>query len=213
MTVTPKTAPARLRRSASAMADLKLEMLARARVIYREEGIAALSIRRLADEFQLSPMALYSYFPSKQALLRGLWVEVFEALVERLLEAAAGRRAPARVLEAHLRAFIAFWEERPDQYRMVYMSLQQSVDGVEMERQPVYARLVGLTQERVAACAGGAAEPNEESLRMLGDLVVAKLLGYLQLTLGLARYPLLDREGLREHIVQDMLRSAAQGLD
>ncbi|MDN3922808.1 TetR/AcrR family transcriptional regulator [Roseateles violae] len=204
--------PTRLRRSPAAMSELKARMLARAREIHRDEGLEALSMRRLAEEFGLSTMAMYSYFRDKQALLSGLWVEAFEALVERLQAAAQPSATPLQRLDVHLRCLIAFWEERVDQYRLVYLSAAQTAgasDLVDLGRQPAYAQLLLLTRERVAACLQGQAtgEPEESLLRMQTDLLVAQLLGYLQLTLGVARYPLLDREALRELLIQEILRS------
>lgn len=204
----------RVRRSPAEMAALKREMLERARQIYREEGPGGLSMRRMAQEFELSTMALYSYFPSKQALLEGLWLEVFEALLERLLPVSAGQRAPHKVLEAHARAFIDFWEARADQFRMIYMSQQQTAGGeaVAMAEQPAYQKLVYLIRERVAACARGSAEPSEETLALLAAQMVSKQLGYLLLVLGVARYPLQDRESLRERVVQDIVSGVVAGL-
>jgi AcrR family transcriptional regulator len=196
------------------MRQLKARMLERARAIYRDEGIAALTMRRMAEEFGLSTMAMYSYFRNKEALLSGLWVEAFEALVEQLLLAAAGRRAPLKILEAHLRTLFDFWEQRADLYRLVYLSAAQSSGGgdlVDMAQQPAYAQLLLLTRERVAACLGGPDEPSEALLRLQTDLMVAKLLGFLQLSLGVARYPLADRDALREQMLRDMLSTVSAG--
>lgn len=204
-------APVRVRRSPAAMAALKRAMLERARLIHREEGLAALSMRRMAQEAGLSTMALYSYFPSKQALLEELWQEVFEGLLAQLLPASTGRRLPLGVLESHVRSFLDFWEQRPDQFRMIYMSAQQSAGegAVAIERRPVYQQVVNLTRERVAACWRGASEPSEAEVARLAALVVAKQLGYLLLAVGLARYPLPDRDVLRESLVADIVAAVA----
>lgn len=206
--------PPRVRRSPPEMAALRRAMLERARQIYREEGAAALSMRRMAQEFGLSTMALYSYFPSKQALLERLWLDVFEALLEQLLPASAGQRAPLKVLEAHVRGFIGFWEARADQFRMIYMSLQQTdgAESVALAEQATYRKVVNLTRERVAACARGPAEPSEDLLALLAAQLVAKQLGYLLLVLGVTRYPLPDREALRERVVADIVAGVAAGL-
>lgn len=211
---TRATASGRVRRSPAAMAALKRELLERARLIYRDEGLAALSMRRLAQEAGLSTMALYSYFPSKQALLEGLWLEVFEALLQRLLPASAGQRGPLKVLEAHVRGFIGFWEERADQFRMIYMSLQQTAggDAVAIEQQPAYQQLVHLTRERIAACARDARGPSEDALALLAAQLVSKQLGFLLLALGVARYPLRDRDALRERVVADIVAGVRAGL-
>jgi len=196
------------------MEKLKLELLERARRIHGTEGPAALSMRRLAQDAGLSTMALYSYFPNKQALLEGLWLEVFEALLAELLAASAGRRAPLKVMEAHLRGFLAFWEARPDQFRMIYMSAPQGADGeaVPMKEQPVYRQLIQLERQRVAACAGSAAEPGEALLAEVSALALIKVVGYLLLVLGMPRYPLPERERLRKRVVADALRGITQSL-
>ncbi|MFT7772371.1 TetR/AcrR family transcriptional regulator [Roseateles sp.] len=198
----------RVRRSPAAMAQLKLELLDRAWSIYSAEGAGALSMRRLAQDAGLSTMALYSYFPSKQALLEGLWLEVFEALLAELLAASTGRRAPLKVMEAHLRGFLGFWEARPDQFRMIYMSTHQSADGeaVPMKDQPVYRKLIQLERERVAACAGDRTEPSESLLAEVAALALIKVVGYLLLVLGMPRYPLPERTQLRERVVADALQ-------
>ena len=41
-------------------------------VLFYEEGIEALTMRRLADALDLTPGALYRYFPGKDEILLGL---------------------------------------------------------------------------------------------------------------------------------------------
>lgn len=204
----------RVRRNPAAMAKLKLELLDRARYIYGTEGPEALSMRRLAQDAGLSTMTLYSYFPNKQSLLEGLWLEVFEALLVDLLAASTGRRAPSRVMEAHMRSFLAFWEGRPEQFRMIYMSPSQNAgeEAVPMKDQPVYHQLIQLERERVAACAGVRGEPSESLLAEVASLALSKQVGYLLLVLGMPRYPLPERARLRERVVADALQGITRGL-
>lgn len=213
LTPAPAVKP-RVRRGPGQMAQLKQELLERARDIYAVEGAASLSMRRLAQDAGLSTMALYSYFPNKQALLEGLWLEVFEALLAELLAAAARRRSPLKVMEAHLRAFLAFWEGRPEQFRMIYMSTQPRTDeeAVPIKNQAVYRQLIQLERERVAACAGGTRKPSEAQLAEAAALALAKLVGYLLLVLGMPRYPLPERARLRERVVVDALQGIREGL-
>lgn len=201
----------RLRRGPAEMAALKREMLERARTIYREEGVEALSMRRLAQELGISTMAIYSYFANKQDLLDGLWIEIFEALTDELLDASKDQRGPRKVLEAHVRRFMDFWERHPEQFRMIYMSQSSgSLSAIAESQQPVYNRLLGLVRERVSACAPDGREPEEGVIRTQCDLMSSKTMGYLLLVVGLPRYPLHDREALRERIVQDVLRDVAE---
>lgn len=203
----------RLRRGPAEMAALKREMMERARKIYREEGVEALSMRRLAHELGISTMAIYSYFANKQALLDGLWIEIFEALTAELLDASSDQRGPRKVLEAHVRRSMDFWERHPEQFRMIYLSQSSaSLSEIGEAQKPVYNRLLGLVRERVAACAPDGVDADETLIRRQCDLLTTKLMGYLVLTIGLQRYPLHDREALREQIVQEVVRDAVDGL-
>ena len=52
--------------------------------VFTRDGEAGLSIRKLADEIDYSPGAIYKYFDSKQALLDELKEMFFERLLEEL---------------------------------------------------------------------------------------------------------------------------------
>lgn len=54
------------------MAMTRSEIVAAAREIVAEYGLADLTMRRLADKLGVKPGALYWHYPSKQALLAGL---------------------------------------------------------------------------------------------------------------------------------------------
>ena len=61
------------------------EILGCALELVRSEGGDALSMRRLARELGVSPMALYYYFPDKTALMAGLVRCVWDDLLQRPL--------------------------------------------------------------------------------------------------------------------------------
>ena len=76
---TAATTPAERRRQRVREAILKA-----AERLFDQEGPEALSIRRLADEIDYSPAAIYKYFESKDALLDVLKEGFFARLVERI---------------------------------------------------------------------------------------------------------------------------------
>ena len=49
--------------------EFRAATLAEARDLIKEEGWEGLTLRKLAQRMQCSPMALYTYFADKQALL------------------------------------------------------------------------------------------------------------------------------------------------
>ena len=63
--------------------ELRAETLSAARELIRQEGYQGLTLRKLAKRMECSPMALYSYFADKQALLTALALEGFEKVAKR----------------------------------------------------------------------------------------------------------------------------------
>src|SRR5258708_47542 len=64
--------------------ELRADTLSAARKLIEEEGYEGLTIRKLAQRMECSPMALYTYFSDKQALLLALAQEGFIKLAKRL---------------------------------------------------------------------------------------------------------------------------------
>jgi AcrR family transcriptional regulator len=91
-----------------------------ARTIVREEGLRALTMRRIADAIDYAPASLYAHFPSREALLAELCREGSAALFAALA-AVAGEPEPRARLEALATAYVRFALERPDTYRLIFM--------------------------------------------------------------------------------------------
>ncbi len=78
------------------------EPLTRARIVgvalslVDEDGIGALSMRRLAGELGVDPMAIYHHLPNKRALLFAMIEEVFSEMRVPELEESAGWRERVR---------------------------------------------------------------------------------------------------------------------
>ncbi|MFJ9868094.1 TetR/AcrR family transcriptional regulator [Streptomyces sp. NPDC101165] len=68
-------------------------MLAAAVALVDREGLAALTMRRLAADLGVEPMALYRYTAGKEALLDGLVETFFDEVNERLRTSAQQARA------------------------------------------------------------------------------------------------------------------------
>ena len=52
------------------------QLAAQALAIVDQEGLQALTLRKLARWVGVEPMSIYHYFPNKDALLDGVWDEV-----------------------------------------------------------------------------------------------------------------------------------------
>jgi AcrR family transcriptional regulator len=107
------TPPAPRRRRHRANLDRIVE--AATKVVF-DEGVEALSVKRVADLADYTPGALYRYFPSKDALLTAVVVRLVEGLATELRRADG---APLERIVAITRAYHAFSHREPHSFALV----------------------------------------------------------------------------------------------
>jgi AcrR family transcriptional regulator len=103
-------------------------ILAIARDIMRENGIAALSLSELARRLQVTTAALYRYFPSKSGLYDALFrvaMRVFREYITPVWE----EHSPGwRQFEAWIEARMRFAQEQPELFSLLF---ERPVPGFE----------------------------------------------------------------------------------
>jgi AcrR family transcriptional regulator len=100
-----------------------VEIKQTARQLMAEAGTAGLSIRAVAREMDLTPPAIYHYFPSLNDLITALVIDAFNDLAGTL-EAAATENAAIRTygerLNALVTAYRAWALQHPTDFQLVY---------------------------------------------------------------------------------------------
>ena len=131
--------------------ELRAETLSAARELIREEGYQGLTIRKLAQRMECSPMALYSYFADKQALLTALALEGFEKVAKRFDSTV--HRDPLIAVGKILLDYIAYAEENPNEYRILFLSVE-TLGELKLSREDLQERnpAFGALFKRVEAC-------------------------------------------------------------
>ena len=92
-----------------------------AKELFRRDGYATVSIRKIAKAVGYTPMALYRYYSGKLEILQTLWGEVFEAAFAEV-DAVERPRDPTDHLIAISSAYLGYWLDHPDHYRLVFMA-------------------------------------------------------------------------------------------
>ena len=184
-----------------------------------EEGLEALTMQRLADEVDAAVGTVYTYFPSKGALLAEVQREAIERLTGSYLllrpdlEARVADEDPRIASLVHLVGFARFWIASYDTYPQEQQLLQQLMSGTsdtvppdEATRVvPTVLRLLGLAEERFAAAASvgalRAADPMDRTI-----VLAAALSGVVQVG-KLAHWDadLLDGTRLGGQLLDDLL--------
>ena len=131
--------------------ELRAETLSAARKLIQEEGYQGLTIRKLTQRMECSPMALYSYFADKQALLTALALEGYEKVAKRFDSAV--HRDPLNAVRKILLDYIAYAEENPNEYRILFMSVE-TLGEIELSREDLQGRNPAFRPlfRRVEAC-------------------------------------------------------------
>lgn len=97
--------------------DLRAALLAAARALLDEGGVAAVSLREAARRAGVSPAACYRHFADKDALLTALAVQGFEEFAQALGQASQGAREPFAEMGV---AYVAFAVQRPGMFRLMF---------------------------------------------------------------------------------------------
>ena len=119
----PQTAPKRGRPALSdADRDATRRRIAEAaQELFQRDGYATVSIRKIAKTVGYTPMAIYRYYDSKLEILQTLWGGVFESVFAEL-DAVKPQPDPIAHLVAIATAYVSYWLEHPDHYRLVFMA-------------------------------------------------------------------------------------------
>jgi len=187
--------------------------------IATDEGVHALTMQRLADEVDAAVGTVYTYFPSKGALLAEVQREAVDRLTSSYLqlrpviEERVADLAPEVAALAHLVGFARFVVESvdtlPQEQRLLQQLMYDADQLVPTEEGarvlPAVLRLLELARERFAAAAEagalGAADPMDRTVTL-----AAALNGVLQVG-KLSRWDaeLLDGARLARLLVDDLL--------
>ena len=134
------------------------ERLSRARIletalrVIDEEGLGALSMRRLGAELGVDPMSIYRHLPSKEAVVSGLIEQVF---AEMRLPALEGSNWQERV-RAWAAAYVGLARSHPNLVLQIVSDTAAVSDAMLRISEPLYAALweAGLSPRKLALAAG-----------------------------------------------------------
>lgn len=102
--------------------------------VFAEEGETGLSIRRLADEIDYSPAAIYKYFGSKDDLVEELKSAFFARLMSKVEATYAAHEQYLDRCRACIQTYIYTALERPHHYTAAFSGVQEHDAGGDEAR-------------------------------------------------------------------------------
>jgi AcrR family transcriptional regulator len=100
--------------------DLRDALVRAGQTILEKDGLAALSLRRVARSAGVSPAAPYHHFPDKQALLDAVAAQGFDALTAAMTTRMAKETNPDARLEASGVGYVVFAVENPALFGLMF---------------------------------------------------------------------------------------------
>src|SRR5271154_1132897 len=121
----------RTRRTASYHhGDLRDALVRAGRTILEEDGLAVLSLRRVARTAGVSPAAPYHHFADKQALLDAVATQGFDALTSAMETRMAKETDPDARLDASGVGYVVFAVENPALFRLMFGAREQKLSRI-----------------------------------------------------------------------------------
>jgi AcrR family transcriptional regulator len=114
-------------RRARERAEMRERILDAARNLFASEGYEAVTLRKVADCIEYCPATIYKYFEDKDEMVRAL-VEDDIAMVMATIQPSMAEQTPLERLRSFGCAYIDMGLERPNHYRLMFMTPLLPVD-------------------------------------------------------------------------------------
>ncbi|MEV0075443.1 TetR/AcrR family transcriptional regulator [Nocardia neocaledoniensis] len=134
--------------------DLRATLMDACLRLIETEGLAAVSLRRVAREAGVSSGAPYHHFPDRAALLSALSVDGFQKLAAELTAAKAAATTPLGALSALGETYVRFSRDHPAQFRLMFrpeLSQSEKHPDAHVAGDAAFAVLAETVREAIAA--------------------------------------------------------------
>jgi len=197
-------------------AQARQDILEVAAAIVREGGIESVTLASVAARLSMTKQALYHYFPSKEALVRGLVTALVDDEIETLIAAIDDAESDAVVLGTLIRAFYHHYIGNLGAFRAVYCQSQlysgsgsaMDEDTVRNEINPRTRHLFDVLEQRISTKVSKA---ERARMRQLAFTAWLSALGLLTM-LGIAdsvKDPLIHSDADLLNILSSVFNDAA----
>lgn len=108
--------------TAEAHAAFSRKIVEIARELFLAEGFEGVSIRKIAERAGCSPMTLYRYFENKHAILRHIWLDIFDDAARHVRESIGGESPGLSQLRSAARSYIRYWLDHPTYFYIIFLN-------------------------------------------------------------------------------------------
>jgi AcrR family transcriptional regulator len=180
------------------------QILEQALALISEQGIHAVSTRKIAAAVGISQPSLYAFFPTRQTLVAEVSRRSFAALAARMTQELSAP-STAGLLRRLARAYIDFGLTHPDAYRVAFM-----IEGVRRAAGSEHDAALGsglgaFHVLRSATAQSQAPEAPADVIETIAQSTWASLHGLVSLLIARPSFPWADRERLIETHIRRLI--------
>jgi AcrR family transcriptional regulator len=119
--------------------QVRSDIVKTAKVIAREDGWTAVSIRKIAEVIEYSPPILYEYFESKDKLLEEIRIEGFNFLQSEFIKIKGHFSNPQKQLVEVAQRIWNFAVENPEVFQVMF-----NLEGAYCDSKKVYSEAMSI---------------------------------------------------------------------
>ena len=162
-----KSVRGRPKQDLAAAEEKKLAIVEVARKLFQEQGVEAVSMRKIASGVGVSPMTLYQYFENKSQLLHFIWEEFFTVLFGEIEQGMSRCNEPNQKLRVACTGYLDYWFRHPDHFRMVFLNEDRAEQDNQffLQHAEIEERMNALFLPAMQACFP--VKPSDELLAKL----------------------------------------------
>ncbi len=175
--------------------EMRTRISACALDLFKTEGYATVSMRRLAKEVGCTTMTLYQYYDSKFSVLASLWSHIFDELFAQIAQISARDNESVKKLVDICECYVDFWIGNKEYYFIVFMSGGISKNEVE---EYVTGGSIVSHFDTMRECLRHAIgeQQDEETLRLKSELLICILNGIAHNLITISGYEWSDPKKL-----------------
>lgn len=192
--------------------ETRKKILKAASDLFVNEGYQSVSMRRIADQVEYSPAAIYLYFKDKEQLVLSICQETFEELDRRLTELEKLDLPP---LEGFLRgceAYIRFGLEHPSHYIFTMCTPEENATGEIGEQEYLEAHELAMrTFDHLRRCVRRCMDAGvfrKDDVETIAQICWLSIHGVTAGLVTSATFPFVDKDIL----IRTHLETLARGL-
>ena len=191
---------------------VRRSILTAARTLFLTEGYANVSMRKIADQIEYSPGAIYSYFASKEDIFFALAEEGLQFLRQHCVSR-ADDEGPLQHVRAALWRFYTFSKEQPEYFSLIFIDSAVPRISRDWERFSFVREWRQDIEQDIQHCIDERRFPRAESASSVFRILSTAMYGAAVFRLSHRLAPSEDADALAHDVLETMLAGLQAGVD